>query len=153
MNVWRAVHVFGLERLSKKEVPLYESPVPAVVVATQLGSPLTRARVKPLVPADVVESCPVPLPRRMEFDCIFVQPVPPFGTVSAEARVRTPALLNDDVAVPPNQAWFEERRVDEALPFILTLPPNRELPTTSKIFPVVDVALLPKTIILVVSVG
>ena len=35
-------------------------------------------------------------------------------TESAEARERTPALLNDDVAVPPNHAWLAEKRVEDA---------------------------------------
>ena len=33
-----------------------------------------------------------------------VAPVPPEVIARAEARVRTPALLNDEVAVPPKKA-------------------------------------------------
>ena len=43
--------------------------------------------------------------------------------------------------------------MEEELLLIMTLPPKRELPTTSKIFPVVDVAFDPRTKIFVVSVG
>ena len=55
----------------------YVSPVPKVVVAVQVGTPPTRARTCPFVPADVVASCPVPLPRSMELAWILLHPVPP----------------------------------------------------------------------------
>ncbi len=50
-------------------------------------------------------------------------------------------------------AYVDESSVVEAFPVTLIFPPNSELPATSNIFPVVDVALAPNTNILVVSVG
>ena len=44
-------------------VPVIEE---RVVVAVQVGTPFCKARVKPSVPDDVVDSLWVPLPRRME---------------------------------------------------------------------------------------
>ncbi len=51
------------------------------------------------------------------------------------------------------EAYVDESSVVEAFPVTLIFPPNSELPATSNIFPVVDVALAPNTNILVVSVG
>ena len=59
------------------EPPEYERPVPAVVVETQVGTPATRAKTCPLVPALVVAREPVPLPKRMELAWMLPQPVPP----------------------------------------------------------------------------
>ena len=50
-------------------VPIPKLPVKkelAVVVAVHVGTPFCRAKVKPSVPDDVVDSLPVPLPKRME---------------------------------------------------------------------------------------
>jgi hypothetical protein len=44
-----------------------------------------------------------------------VDPVPPFGTVRAEARVRAPVEENEEVAVAPKAAVFAERLVVDAL--------------------------------------
>lgn len=44
------------------DVPLYDSPVPAVVVAVHVGTPERSARTFPAVPADVVARREVPLP-------------------------------------------------------------------------------------------
>mgnify|MGYP001564816821 CR=1 FL=1 len=52
-----------------------------------------------------------------------VWPVPPEVAPSAEARVRTPALENDDVAVPPKYAGpYEEKSVVEAWPSVVSPP-------------------------------
>jgi hypothetical protein len=48
-----------------------------------------------------VASAEAPLPKRMEPLLMFDQPVPPLPALSAEASVRTPALLNDEVPVVP----------------------------------------------------
>ncbi len=57
------------------------------------------------------------------------------------------------VPVPPNCAKFAEISDEEALPVILIFPLNNEFPNTSKIFPVVDVAFVPRIRISDVSVG
>jgi len=62
------------------DVPLYVSPVPAVVVDVHVGTPETRARICPFVPCDVVEIAPLPLPRSRVFACKLDHPVPPFET-------------------------------------------------------------------------
>ena len=84
----------------------------SVVVATQVGTPFTRARWNPLVPADVVEIAPEPLPRMMELAWMLVQPVPPCDTPS----------------VPPMP---EKARPREVVP--VSVYPLDELPT--RIFP------------------
>src|SRR6266403_3907762 len=60
----------------------YARPELKVVVATQVGTPPTSARVWPFVPADVVASAPEPLPYGMEPDWIAAQPVPPLATAT-----------------------------------------------------------------------
>ena len=47
------------------------------MVACQVGTPFTRAKICPFVPVVVVEIDPVPLPRRTVFDWMLPQPVPP----------------------------------------------------------------------------
>ena len=42
-------------------------------------------------------------------------PVPPEPAARAEAKVKTPDVENDDVAVAPNDAEFAERSDDDAL--------------------------------------
>src|SRR4029077_3593305 len=51
--------------------------VERVVVDCHVGTPFPNARTCPSVPVDVVESCPVPFPKRIEFDWMLDQPVPP----------------------------------------------------------------------------
>jgi hypothetical protein len=58
--------------------------VERVVVAVQVGTPATKARTWPLVPAEVVERFPVPFPRRTEFAWKAFQPVPPTATERVE---------------------------------------------------------------------
>ncbi len=60
--------------------PEYVRPEEKVVVATQVGSPLTSARVCPLVPVVVVLSAPAPFPYKSAPDWTAAQPVPPFAT-------------------------------------------------------------------------
>ena len=45
VNVCRAVKTFAEAKSSKKDVPLYESPAPGVVVETQVGVLPYRARI------------------------------------------------------------------------------------------------------------
>ena len=69
------------EVLTVKAVPEYESPVPAVVVATKVGTPETNASTWPLVPAEVVATLLVPFPKSIELAVKPVpHPVPPFVT-------------------------------------------------------------------------
>ena len=56
--------MLAFARFRLKAEPVYVSPVPAVVVACHVGTPLYRARTCPFVPCDVVENAFVPLPRR-----------------------------------------------------------------------------------------
>jgi hypothetical protein len=42
-----------------------------------------------------------------------VVPVPPLPIPSAEARVKAPALLKDEVAVPPKYAFWKTEARDE----------------------------------------
>ena len=61
-----------------------------------------------------------------------VEPVPPLGTVSAEARVSAPAELKEEVAVPPKYAVpMLEKRVEEAL-LKVARPLCTEVPATVK---------------------
>ena len=50
----------------------------------------------------------------IEFGANDVEPVPPDDTASACARVSTPAVLNDDVAVVPKYAIPAESCVEDA---------------------------------------
>ncbi len=133
--------------------------------------------IPPTIPRDVVAVSVYPpeeLPTSTcPYDGAEVNPVPPYNTptdVVAEttplfacsgplgepARVSAPALLNDDVAVPPKYAEYPDNNVEEAFPLILTFPPKKEFPATSKIFPfpaVVEVLFAPITKMLEVSVG
>ena len=59
------------------------------------------------MPATAVCTPPVPFP--FNSPVRVVEPVPPFGTVSAVARVSAPAEENDEVAVAPKLAVFAER--------------------------------------------
>lgn len=63
-------------------------------------------------PITSVETCPVPLPRRMPES--VVEPVPPEETERADARVRTPAESKVEVAVAPKYAESEESCEEEA---------------------------------------
>ena len=56
------------------------SPVPAVVVATQVGIPEISESTWPLVPCEVVARREVPLPKTSVFAWTAAHPVPPFGT-------------------------------------------------------------------------
>ncbi len=53
----------------------------------------------------------------IEFGANVVAPVPPLVTASADIRVNTPVLENDEVAVTPNEAYPADSPVVEALPF------------------------------------
>ncbi len=80
------------------DVPEYERPVPAVVVATHVGTPETSASTWPLVPAVVVASLLVPFPRRSVFAWRFAHPVPPFAAPRIEvptwvAKSRAPLMV------------------------------------------------------------
>ena len=86
VNVCRAVQVFALPRFRLNDVPLYESPVPAVVVAVHVGTPPTSARTCPFVPCDVVEILPEPLPRSRVFVWNADHPVPPWATERSVVR-------------------------------------------------------------------
>ena len=78
-------------------VPSYESPVPAVVVATQVGTPEMSASICPFVPAVVVESLFVPFPKRSVFAWRFAHPVPPLAMGRMPdtwaARSRRPVMV------------------------------------------------------------
>jgi hypothetical protein len=102
----------------------YVRPVEKVVVACQVGTPETRASTCPLVPEEVVETAPVPLPRRMEFDCRAAQPVPPevVGKIPETSAVREMEELDTRPAValrkperPPTVRLPVERLVEEAV--------------------------------------
>jgi hypothetical protein len=85
---------------------VYVRPEENVVDATQLGTPFSRARTLPAVPADVVEIALVPLPYISEPDCMFDHPVPPFRTLRRPPKVRVPELVigppeNDRPVEPP----------------------------------------------------
>ena len=84
--------------LATERVPVI---VESVLVATHVGTPETKAKVKPFVPCEVVAKAAVPLPRRSVLDWTLAQPVPPDVTASADAKVKTPALEKVEVAVPP----------------------------------------------------
>lgn len=89
-------------------------------------------------------------------------PVPPLPMPSACERVSAPLLAKLDVAVAPKNAVFADMAVEDArgnveaavvdvavnlgpttVLYAVTMPRNNELPATSKIFPVVVVALAP----------
>ena len=56
-------------------------------------------------------------------------PVPPLPAVSAVAKVSWPALLNDEVAVPPNDAVFELWLVEKrfvVVALVVVIPPVNE---------------------------
>ena len=68
----------ALAVLRVNEVPLYDNPVPAVVVATQVGIPADIAKICPLVPLTVTPSVPLlpevvtsPLVERLERVAMF----------------------------------------------------------------------------------
>jgi hypothetical protein len=48
-----------------------------------------------------MRAVPAEFETMIEFGAKLVAPVPPDVTARAEARVNAPALLNEDVAVPP----------------------------------------------------
>ena len=105
--------------LAAKEValvpPLETARVPVmvarVVVACQVGTPLTRARTWPSVPAEVVASLWVPLPKTTALAWILPQPVPPTLTAKVEEAdqtpermVATPVNAEESIPVPPWEA-------------------------------------------------
>jgi hypothetical protein len=115
----------------------YVRPPENVVVAVQVGTPFTSASVWPFVPAEVVASAPVPLPRRSAFAWMFDHPVPPNAAESVEVAETTPftawrfplsaPMVSDGVVsapveeievvpVPPNAAVFAEIAVVDAPP-------------------------------------
>ena len=67
--------------------------VDSVVVALQVGTPLTRARTNPSVPWVVVANAPAPLPSRSVFAVKEVCPVPPYGTPIVEAFQTPPVRV------------------------------------------------------------
>ena len=101
--------------------PSYVSPVPAVVVATHVGTPETSASTCPLVPAEVVARRDVPLPKTIEFACTAAQPVPPLGTgrspVTSAARSiseveTTPAVALRKPLSAPSVNEFDAMRLE-----------------------------------------
>ena len=119
--------------------------VESVVVATQVGTPAMSAKTWPLVPADVVESAPEPLPKRMVLAVSVLQPVPPNEAESVEVADTTPLIawrlpvivpmLRDGVVsapvalivvvpVAPKATVFAERLVVEAPPESVVKPEN-----------------------------
>ncbi len=108
--------------------PLDTASVPeileSVLVACQLGTPLTRARTCPSVPAEVVASEPEPLPRRRVLAVMLAQPVPPLATlrmpVMSEARLMRELATEPEVALrkPETAARVKlevKRLVEEAV--------------------------------------
>ena len=81
-------------------------PIPVQLLRSTVFVKLEVASSEPTVNCEVVAMrlAPVASETIMELtgneDC----PVPPDVTARGEIRVKTPALENDDVAVPPNQA-------------------------------------------------
>ena len=72
----------------------YKRPDEKVVVATHEGTPETSERICPFVPCVVVETAPVPLPRRSVFAWRFPQPVPPRTTPNVpEVRIEVSRLV------------------------------------------------------------
>ena len=79
-----------------------------VVVVCQVGTPLTKAKTKPFVPADVVASLSELLPRRRVFAWMFDQPVPPTLAARVEEADQTPEFMtatpvspDESIPVPP----------------------------------------------------
>ena len=143
-------------------------------MATQVGTPPTRASVWPFVPAEVVARRDEPLPRRSAFACMVPHPVPPFAAASIDeptcvARSSAPLIVASvEVAAaytlptaftarPPSESdervsWFEATRlvvvalVAVALPVMVTLP--EKVDDAETMIPRVDVgASAPFTIL------
>ena len=79
--------------------PLVESVVPSNVRPEPIASVLI---------------CDVPFPSKIPVS--VVEPVPPFGTVSAVASVSAPVEEKEEVAEPPKYATVAESCVDDAAP-------------------------------------
>ena len=122
--------MFALAVLRRNDVPLYESPVPAVVVATQVGTPADIARTVPFVPFDVTERAPVPpevvtSPLVVKLESVemfcdvltlnalpeYVSPVP--AVVVAPDETSPPNTASDPLASDGN--WSEPEKVDDAV--------------------------------------
>jgi hypothetical protein len=93
-----------------------ETPLLIDEVATQVGMPLKSARTWPLVPGEVVEIAPEPLPKRTVFAWSDAHPVPPFAVgrtpVTSAARLMsevptTPAVALRNPWSAPMESVFE----------------------------------------------
>lgn len=87
----------------------------SVEVATHCGTPDAEVvRIDELADASVLSTVE-PEPYTSEFDASDDRPVPPFGTVSADASVSDPFVLNVEVAVEPKYAERADSCVEVAL--------------------------------------
>jgi hypothetical protein len=163
--------------------PVYVSPVPAVVVATHVGTPETSASVCPFVPADVVARRVVPFPKSTVLAWRLAHPVPPLAMAripvmsdarSMAAEATTPAVALRKPETFPKVKEFEATRLEvearfdtvsavveasgmvEAtvvevamkvgavmVPYVMKLFLKSAFPRTSRMLPVVEVALVP----------
>ena len=95
--------------------------VESVVVATHEGTPETRASTWPLLPAVVVASAPVPLPRTTAPEATFPHPVPPFAVpripLMSDVRLMravatTPAVAFKNPLTCPKVKVFDATRFE-----------------------------------------
>ena len=148
---------FATERMPVTSLARLTSAVdiaPAVAFRKPESEAMVRLEVKRLVDEAVVEKSVVVVAL-----LVVALSAVKFLRVVEPATRRLPAESIVVVAVPPKYAVpMLEKRVEEAftsvvLPVMLALPRKSELPTTSKMLPVVEVAVVPSSVTYEVSVG
>ena len=142
-NVCSAVQLLAL--------PMFKESVPAAPPTSAPNVP-EYASEPPIVDEVVATFCkaPVPAPYTRFPEVNDVWPVPPFATVSAEARVKTPSVPKVEVAVAPKYAGPRtESSVDDACPshtFCVVVgarKPVKPFPPISHAWPKLDVESVP----------
>jgi hypothetical protein len=116
---------------TSKAPALKVRPVPAVVVAVQVGTPFKRARMLPAVPAVVVARALEPFPYGIVPDWMAAQPVPPFPTPSMPVISEVKSMRA--VATAPAVALRKPETLEKVKLFEATRLDDEAVPETARL--------------------